>query len=141
VIAFTAHSVVFIDEDPPWVYRTLAALDCDGAVLVLGRGVAGRWEAAIEVDEEVRHRGLGVRWPRPRGIWYPMVDRSGRSRPPATHAASAPSRPPGSGRSVPKHCSSPAESGVCPQGTTIVRRAVYAARHGDERRAPAPRAG
>jgi hypothetical protein len=31
----------------------------DGGVLVLGRGVAGRWEAAIEVDEPARHRGLG----------------------------------------------------------------------------------
>ncbi|WP_405442738.1 GNAT family N-acetyltransferase [Streptomyces avidinii] len=128
VIAFTAHSVVFTDEDPDWVHATLAALDCDalaatmnprflaalldrtargtdtidlltvagplpgdpalklvettdpdhprvrralrrrddirvwsadGGVLVLGRGVAGRWEAAIEVDEDVRHRGLG----------------------------------------------------------------------------------
>lgn len=37
VIAFTAHS----------------------GVLVLGRGVAGRWEAAIEVDEDARGRGLG----------------------------------------------------------------------------------
>lgn len=128
VIAFTAHSVVFTDEDPEWVRATLASLDCDalaatmnarflsallertgrgtdtidlltvagplpgdpplalreladpdhprvrralrrrdavrvwaadGGVLVLGRGVAGRWEAAIEVDEDVRHRGLG----------------------------------------------------------------------------------
>ncbi|MBA2944662.1 GNAT family N-acetyltransferase [Streptomyces himalayensis] len=128
VIAFTAHSVVFTDEDPEWVHATLRALDCDalaatmnprflaafmnrtgrttdtidlltvapalpgvpavalreiddpdhprvararrrrgdvrvwaadGGVLVLGRGVAGRWEAAIEVDEAVRHRGLG----------------------------------------------------------------------------------
>ncbi|MDI2131471.1 GNAT family N-acetyltransferase [Yinghuangia seranimata] len=128
VIAFTAHSVVFTDEDPAWVHAALAALDCDalaatmnarfltalldrtgrrtdtidlltvadplpgeppvrlrevedrghprvvtaqrrrdevrvweadGGVLVLGRGVAGRWEAAIEVDEDVRHRGLG----------------------------------------------------------------------------------
>ncbi|WP_329389771.1 GNAT family N-acetyltransferase [Streptomyces sp. NBC_01351] len=128
VIAFTAHSVVFTDEDPEWVRATLASLDCDdlaatmnprflaaflgrtgrsndtidlltvatplpgeppldlkeiadpdhprvvrarkrrdgvrvwataGGVLVLGRGVAGRWEAAIEVDEEIRHRGLG----------------------------------------------------------------------------------
>ncbi len=31
----------------------------DGGVLVLGRGVAGRLEAAIEVAEGVRHRGLG----------------------------------------------------------------------------------
>ncbi|MEU6183909.1 GNAT family N-acetyltransferase [Streptomyces coeruleorubidus] len=128
VIAFTAHSVVFTDEDPDWVRRTLAGTDCDrlaatmnvrflaalmdrtgrvsdtvdvlltgaalpgepplalteiddpghprvasarrrrdevrvwaadGGVLVLGRGVAGRWEAAVEVDEEARHRGLG----------------------------------------------------------------------------------
>ncbi|WP_406180499.1 GNAT family N-acetyltransferase [Streptomyces sp. NBC_01006] len=128
VIAFTAHSVVFTDEDPQWVRSTLAALECDalaatmhprflaalldrtrrttdtvdlltvagplpgdpplelrevadpdhprvrralrrrddvrvwaadGGVLVLGRGVAGRWETAIEVDEAARHRGLG----------------------------------------------------------------------------------
>ena len=128
VIAFTAHSVVFTDEDPRWVHSTLAALDCDalaatmnprflgalldrtgrstdtidlltvatdlpgepplelreladrdhprvlrarkrrddvrvwaadGGVLILGRGVAGRWETAIEVDEQARHRGLG----------------------------------------------------------------------------------
>ena len=128
VIAFTAHSVVFTDEDPRWVRKTLTSLDCDplaaalnprfltalmdrtdrvtetvdlltvanalsgpppvalreitdpqhprvvradrfrddvrvwvtdGGMLVLGRGVAGRWEAAIEVDEAVRHRGLG----------------------------------------------------------------------------------
>jgi hypothetical protein len=128
VIAFTAHSVVFIDEDPRWVRMLLASVDCDdlaaamnprfltalldrtgratdtidlvtvapfrpgeaplklreiadpdhprvtrarkrrddvrvwaadGGVLVLGRGVAGRWEAAVEVDERVRHRGLG----------------------------------------------------------------------------------
>ncbi|MEU3249350.1 GNAT family N-acetyltransferase [Streptomyces sp. NPDC006997] len=128
VLAFTAHSVVFTDEDPDWVYATLRALDCDalaatmnprflaafmartgrrtdtvdvmtvasalpgapplplreiadpdhprvassrkrrdevrvwaadGGVLVLGRGIAGRLEAAVEVDEAVRHRGLG----------------------------------------------------------------------------------
>ncbi|MFJ3175198.1 GNAT family N-acetyltransferase [Streptomyces roseus] len=128
VIAFTAHSVVFTDEDPRWVRSALAALECDalaatmhprflaalmdrthrttdtidlltvagplpgdpplelrevddpdhprvrralrrrdgvrvwsadGGVLVLGRGIGGRWEAAIEVDEGVRHRGLG----------------------------------------------------------------------------------
>ncbi|WP_433461184.1 GNAT family N-acetyltransferase [Micromonospora sp. CA-248212] len=128
VIAFTAHSVVFTNEDPEWVRHTLAAIDCDGlaatmnprflvalldrtgrrtdtidlltvaspltgppplrltevpdagharagrarrrrddvrvwaadgGVVVLGRGVAGRWETAIEVDEDCRHRGLG----------------------------------------------------------------------------------
>ena len=128
VIAFTAHSVVFTDEDPLWVRGVLAALDCDalaatmnpgflsallgrtgrsmdtidlltvasplagapplrltelleadhpragrarhrrdnirvwaadGGVIVLSQGVAGRWEASIEVDEGLRHRGLG----------------------------------------------------------------------------------
>jgi len=33
----------------------------DGGILVLGRGVAGRWEAAVEVDEDRRERGLGRR--------------------------------------------------------------------------------
>ncbi|MEW2086747.1 GNAT family N-acetyltransferase [Streptomyces sp. NPDC005283] len=129
VMAFTAHSVVFTDEDPDWVRAELAAtasdrlaaamnpaflsamlartgrsmhtIDlmtvagalrggpalelreiedpehprvaralkfregvrvwaADGGVLVLGRGVAGRWEAAIEVVEQARGRGLGV---------------------------------------------------------------------------------
>jgi hypothetical protein len=128
VIAFTAHSVVFTDQDPAWVRTQLAAVGCDplaaamnpgflaallersgrttdtvdllsvaaplggeppvalreiddprhprvvrahsrrdgvrvwaadGGVLVLGRGVAGRWEAAVEVEEAARHRGLG----------------------------------------------------------------------------------
>ncbi|OXY90832.1 GNAT family N-acetyltransferase [Streptomyces diastatochromogenes] len=130
VLAFTAHSVVFTDEDPDWVHETLRAVteECDalaatmnarfltalmdrtgrrtdtidvmvvgsplpgrpalalreiadpshprvvssrlrrddvrvwaadGGVLVLGRGVAGRLEAAVEVDDAVRHRGLG----------------------------------------------------------------------------------
>ncbi|MFD5450649.1 GNAT family N-acetyltransferase [Streptomyces sp. NPDC003470] len=130
VIAFTAHSVVFTDEDEGWVRGTLASLECDafaatmharfltalmertgrttdtvdvlltgaplaggpgvaltevadpghprvvsarrrrdgvrvwaadGGVLVLGRGVAGRLEVAVEVAEEARHRGLGRR--------------------------------------------------------------------------------
>ncbi|MBQ1047675.1 GNAT family N-acetyltransferase [Micromonospora sp. C51] len=128
VVAFTAHSVVFTDEDPVWVRRILASLDCDplaaamnpaflcalldrtrramdtidlltvasplageppldltevgnadhprriragkrrdelrvwaadGGIVILGRGVAGRWETAIEVDEGHRSRGLG----------------------------------------------------------------------------------
>lgn len=31
----------------------------DGGIVLLGRGVAGRWETAIEVDEDRRGRGLG----------------------------------------------------------------------------------
>ncbi|MFE9651318.1 GNAT family N-acetyltransferase [Streptomyces sp. NPDC006365] len=128
VIAFTAHSVVFTDEDPEWVRAQLRSLECDalaaamnprflaafmdrtgrttdtvdlltvatpvpgppslalselrdpdhprvararkqrdavrvwavdGGVLVVGRGVAGRLEVAVEVDEGVRHQGVG----------------------------------------------------------------------------------
>ncbi|MEU9735575.1 GNAT family N-acetyltransferase [Streptomyces sp. NPDC048002] len=128
VFAFTAHSVIALDEDPQWVRDTLAATACDalaaamnprfltalmdrtgrgcdtvdvmltgaplpgrpslalreiddpghprvvssrarraevrvwtagGGVLVLGRGVAGRLEVAVEVPEGARHRGLG----------------------------------------------------------------------------------
>lgn len=130
VLAFTAHAVVFTDEDPAWVYDTLRGVDCDplaapmhprflaallertgrtcetvdavlvgsplpgapplalkaiedaghpriryargrrddvrawtaqGGVLVTGRGVAGRLEVSVEVDDSVRHRGLGRR--------------------------------------------------------------------------------
>ena len=128
VLAFTAHSVVFTDEDEGWVRAALEAVPCDplaatmnprflaafmertgrsndtidllsvgtplpgppalalteladpghprvagsrkrrdgvrawaadGGVLVLGRGIGDRLEIAVEVDEDVRHRGLG----------------------------------------------------------------------------------
>ncbi|MBK3569453.1 MULTISPECIES: GNAT family N-acetyltransferase [unclassified Streptomyces] len=128
VLAFTAHAVVFIDEDPQWVYDTLAAVPCDalaapmnprfltalldrtgrtaenvdamlvasplpgepplpleeitdgdhprivyargrrddvrawttdGGVVVTGRGIAGRLEVSVEIEEGVRQRGLG----------------------------------------------------------------------------------
>ncbi|MGW2088648.1 GNAT family N-acetyltransferase [Streptomyces sp. NPDC001880] len=130
VLAFTAHSVVFTDEDPDWVRSVLAGTpgdelaatmnphfltaltarsgrhmntidlltvakalpgepeiglreiedpehprvaramkyrdevrvwSADGGVVILGRGVAGRWETAIEVAEEARGRRLGER--------------------------------------------------------------------------------
>ncbi|MFI5799818.1 GNAT family N-acetyltransferase [Streptomyces sp. NPDC051677] len=134
VLAFTAHSVVFTDEDPGWVYgalrdvdsdplsasmnpRFLAALmertgrtaetidamlvaaplpgepplplplplreiedrdqpriryarrrreevrawSTDGGILVMGRGIGGRLEVSVEVDETGRHRRLGRR--------------------------------------------------------------------------------
>lgn len=128
VLAFTAHSVVFVDEDPEWVHAQLAAVDCDplsasmnprfltallertgreaetvdamlvagplegqlplelqeiepaahprigyalrrrdgvrawradGGVLVLGRGIGGRLEVSVEVDDGVREKRLG----------------------------------------------------------------------------------
>lgn len=33
--------------------------EADGGVLVLGRGVAGRWECAVEVAPDARGRGVG----------------------------------------------------------------------------------
>jgi GNAT superfamily N-acetyltransferase len=55
------------DADPahPRIARALRYRDdvrawqADGGVLLLGRGVAGRWEVAIEVDAEHRGKGLG----------------------------------------------------------------------------------
>jgi L-amino acid N-acyltransferase YncA len=37
------------------------AWTAQGGVLVTGRGVAGRLEVSVEVDDSVRHRGLGRR--------------------------------------------------------------------------------
>jgi GNAT superfamily N-acetyltransferase len=37
------------------------AWQADGGVILIGRGVAGRWEVAIEVDPEHQGRGLGRR--------------------------------------------------------------------------------
>ncbi|GAB2612545.1 N-acetyltransferase [Paractinoplanes abujensis] len=127
VLAFTAHTVIFLDDDPEWIRATIAATHSDplaatmnpaflaallartgrttdtidlltvagalpgppplpiteqsqdhprvrralsrrddvrtwtaaGGVLTIGQGVAGRWEVSIEVDEQVRDRGLG----------------------------------------------------------------------------------
>lgn len=49
--------------DHPWgVHRTdLQVWVADGGALILGRGVAGRLEAAVEVEVTARGRGLGDR--------------------------------------------------------------------------------
>lgn len=55
------------DPEHPRVARAMKYRDevrvwsADGGVVILGRGVAGRWETAIEVDEEARGRRLGER--------------------------------------------------------------------------------
>lgn len=169
VIAFTAHSVVFTDEDPDWVHATLAAVDCDALAATMnprflaalldrtGRGtdtidlltVAGPlpgapalelvettdpdhprvrralrrrddvrvWSAAGESSSSAaasraagRRRSRSTRacatadwagsWPAPPATSSPTGSRSGRSRPPAMRAASAPSRPRATDRSV-----------------------------------------
>ncbi|RZU52540.1 hypothetical protein EV385_4408 [Krasilnikovia cinnamomea] len=35
------------------------AWSCGRGILTIGRGVAGRWEVAVEVDEDARNAGLG----------------------------------------------------------------------------------
>jgi GNAT superfamily N-acetyltransferase len=55
------------DADPghPRIVRALGYRDkvrawqVPGGVVLIGRGVAGRWEVAVEVDDEQRGRGLG----------------------------------------------------------------------------------
>jgi hypothetical protein len=58
------------DETDPAHPRIQRALRCrddvrawqaDGGVVLLGRGVAGRWEVAIEVEPARRDRGMGTR--------------------------------------------------------------------------------
>jgi hypothetical protein len=59
--------VAYRDPAHPRVARALHYRDdvrcwrADGGVVVLGRGVAGRWEASIEVDAGRRGDGLGRR--------------------------------------------------------------------------------
>ncbi len=100
-------------EDPghPRVVRARAHRDDvrvwradEGGVVVLGRGVAGRWECAVEVDAEARGRGLGARL----ALWPPGIScraaACGRRRRPATPAACAPSRRRATGRCARRCC-------------------------------------
>jgi GNAT superfamily N-acetyltransferase len=44
----------------PHEYRTdLHQWECDGGLVTLGRGLADRWEVAVEVERSVRGHGLG----------------------------------------------------------------------------------
>jgi hypothetical protein len=41
-------------------YRTeVRVWRCDGGIVLLGRGLVGRWEVAVEVERHARGRGLG----------------------------------------------------------------------------------
>ncbi|MGP3960728.1 GNAT family N-acetyltransferase [Nonomuraea sp. 3N208] len=57
--------VEVMDDAHPRVQRARRYRDevrvwnCPGGVLIIGRGVAGRWEVAIEVDPASQGRGLG----------------------------------------------------------------------------------
>ncbi len=89
VLNFTAHAVIVTDADPGWVRAQLTEDDLGAPlrpaflhalgkrtgrqahtidmvclagplpIVLLGRGVAGRWEVAIEVDPGRRGQGLG----------------------------------------------------------------------------------
>lgn len=54
-----------VDHEHPRVVRARSYRDdvqvwtCDGGMVTVGRGVAGRWEVAVEVDETHQGRGLG----------------------------------------------------------------------------------
>lgn len=69
-----------------------------GGVLVIGRGVAGRWEAAIEVDADARGRGLGRRLamaarhlvPDDRAVWAQVTPGNAASVRAFLHAGFAP---------------------------------------------------
>ncbi|WP_213453348.1 GNAT family N-acetyltransferase [Rhizomonospora bruguierae] len=58
-------SLPAVDVDHPRVRRArryrddITVYEVSGGVLILGRGLAGRWEAAIEVDEDARNAGVG----------------------------------------------------------------------------------
>ena len=53
------------DQTHPRVRRALRYRDsvqiwaCDGGIVIVGRGLGGRWEAAVEVEPAYRNRGLG----------------------------------------------------------------------------------
>lgn len=53
------------DRFHPRVRRALRYRDdvtvwsCPGGILIIGRGLGGRWEAAVEVEPEARGKGLG----------------------------------------------------------------------------------
>ncbi|MGV9313841.1 GNAT family N-acetyltransferase [Streptomyces sp. NPDC003691] len=81
-------------DDPahPRVARALNYRDgvrvwaADGGVVLLGRGLAGRWECAVEVDEEARGRGLGAALARAarqlvpgRAVWAQIAPGNARS--------------------------------------------------------------
>jgi GNAT superfamily N-acetyltransferase len=63
--ALPAGLVPYRDPAHPRIARALRYRDdvrcwrADGGVIVLGRGVAGRWEASVEVDAGRRGHGLG----------------------------------------------------------------------------------
>lgn len=85
VIAFTAHSVVFTDEDEGWVRRTLASLGCDPlAATMNARFLAAFAERTGRATDTIDVLLTGAPLPgRPEGRWRrsPILGIPGWSRP------------------------------------------------------------
>jgi GNAT superfamily N-acetyltransferase len=81
-IADAGHSRVVYARGRRDEVRAWAA---EGGVLVTGRGVGGRLEVSVEVDEEARHRGLGralvtaARHLAPEPLWAQVAPGNARS--------------------------------------------------------------
>ena len=87
-------------------YRSdVRAYGVEGGLLVLGRGLAGRWEVSLEVDPAYRGRGLGRRLIAAAPPWSRPAHRSGRRSRRPTSPRCAPSSPPATPRSAPRCCS------------------------------------
>jgi GNAT superfamily N-acetyltransferase len=78
-----------------------------GGVVLLGRGVAGRWETAIEVDQDQRGRGLGRQLATAARHLVPAGEPLWAQGPPATLPASGLASQPASRPSAPRSCSPP----------------------------------
>ena len=91
--------------------RRRRAWTVPGGTVLIGRGAAGRWEAAVEVDPGAGAGGWAGPCASPRGTWSPRQRRSGRRSRPATRPACAPSWPPGSSRWARRPCSCRTDGG------------------------------
>ena len=101
------------DRSHPRIARAMRYRDdvrawrADGGVVLLGRGIAGRWEASVEVDRgPPRPRAGPRRWPPRPATWRRPAPRSGRRSHRPTRPACGPSWRPASPRSARKRTSS-----------------------------------
>ena len=69
-------------------YRVdVRAWTVEGAILIVGRGLAGRWEVSLEVDPAYRGRGIGRPSSPPPPPWSRRASRCGRRSSPANVAS------------------------------------------------------
>ncbi|MFF3940061.1 GNAT family N-acetyltransferase [Streptomyces phaeofaciens] len=80
VLAFTAHSVVFVDEDPRWVLETLRAVDCDALSASMNpRFLAALMERTGRTAETIDAMLVGS--PLPGGPPLPLTEIEDRGHP------------------------------------------------------------